>query len=33
MSMQYVKDLLDMKSNRPAPMDIGIISPFRKQVL
>jgi hypothetical protein len=24
--------LLDMKNNRPAPKDIGVITPYRKQV-
>mmetsp|Transcript_6441 Transcript_6441/g.11006 ORF Transcript_6441/g.11006 Transcript_6441/m.11006 type:complete len:260 (-) Transcript_6441:528-1307(-) len=30
--MQYVNDLLEMRANRPSPQDIGIISPYRKQV-
>jgi helicase MOV-10 len=28
----YVNALLDMRSNRPAPQDIGVITPYRKQV-
>ncbi|KAF5831162.1 P-loop containing nucleoside triphosphate hydrolase protein [Dunaliella salina] len=30
--VKYVTEILDMKSNRLQPKDIGIISPFRKQV-
>lgn len=30
--MKYVSDVLDMRSNRPRPDEIGVISPFRKQV-
>jgi helicase MOV-10 len=28
----YVRALLDMRPNRPDPKDIGIITPYRKQV-
>ena len=31
-AMQYVKSLLDMRSNRPDPKDIGVITPYHKQV-
>jgi len=30
--VKYVTEILDMRSNRLQPKDIGIISPFRKQV-
>lgn len=30
--VQYVEALLDMRANRPAPVDIGVITPYRKQV-